>query len=266
MKFKVYNQNGKVKITKTCADGMERPMFSDVADGEMVEITVDAALTSKSHKYVTGMTEEEEPKISVMPASRALLMAVLMGSKASDEMVLASRVLEGTQQGNMPDNYEENARDLMGRKRSNESLFDKACDFLRLAAENGFLDKEESSAAINILNKESAKFAKVHPFDPILNELSGIYNMEAAKAAAVILKDEMKGTNNADTVMLHQYMILYAASVSMCVPADVFGGIKARIRSLSKKKAITPETEKYAIEVLDRELNTLSESELMSMM
>lgn len=266
MKFKVYNQNGKVKITKTCADGMERSMFSDVADGEMVEITVDAALTSKSHKYAAGKAEEEEPKISVMPASRALLIAVLMGFKASDEMVLASSVLEGAQQGNMPGNYEEKARVIMRHKRRNETLFNNACDFLQRMADNEILDREESAAAMDILNKESAKFTKVCPFAPILNELDSVHNMEAAKAAAVILRDEIKGTNNADTVMLHQYMILYAASVSMCVPADVFLDVKARIRSMAKEKVIAPETEKYAIEVLDRELNTLSESELMSMM
>lgn len=265
MKFKVYNQNGKVKITKTCADGMERPMFSDVAEGEMVEITVDATLTSKSHKYVTGMTEEEEPKISVMSASRALAMTVLIGCKPSYEMILASSVLEEAQKGNIPEDYEKKVRDLVDRKHGNDALFDKACDFLRQMMENGILDKEEASAAIDILNRESAKFAKVHPFDPILNELASIRNMEAAKAAMMILKDEMKGMDNADTVMLHQYMIKYAAAAAGCVPADVFGNIKARIRQMCEENNITCDTAKYAIEVLDRELETLSEAELMSM-
>lgn len=52
MKVRVYNQNGKVKITKVCKDGAERPMFSEVHDGEMVEIETEASISSKSHKIV----------------------------------------------------------------------------------------------------------------------------------------------------------------------------------------------------------------------
>ena len=56
MLFKVYNQNGKVKITKICRDKTERVMFSDLQDGEVVEIEVNANLSANSHKHKIGKT------------------------------------------------------------------------------------------------------------------------------------------------------------------------------------------------------------------
>lgn len=62
MKFKVYNQNGKVKITKICSDNSERPMFSDLSDGEVAEIEVGVPnVYTKSHKKkISNVTESDE--------------------------------------------------------------------------------------------------------------------------------------------------------------------------------------------------------------
>lgn len=49
MLIKVYHQNGKVKVTKT--NGYrEVPMFSNVSDGEVVEIEINANTSTTSHK------------------------------------------------------------------------------------------------------------------------------------------------------------------------------------------------------------------------
>lgn len=49
MVFKVYNNNGKVKVTKM--QGIrEVTMFSDIQDGEMAEIEVDTSSYTRSHK------------------------------------------------------------------------------------------------------------------------------------------------------------------------------------------------------------------------
>lgn len=50
MKIKVYNQNGKVSVTKICPDGNERSMFSDVKNGEVVEIEVGTSMYTRSGK------------------------------------------------------------------------------------------------------------------------------------------------------------------------------------------------------------------------
>jgi len=50
MKIKVYNENGKIKVTKISANGTEQTMFSDIAAGEVVEITVEATLSVKGEK------------------------------------------------------------------------------------------------------------------------------------------------------------------------------------------------------------------------
>lgn len=58
MLIKVYHQNGKVKVTKT--NGYrEVPMFSNVSDGEVVEIEINTNTSTTSHKekvvkYETG--------------------------------------------------------------------------------------------------------------------------------------------------------------------------------------------------------------------
>lgn len=56
MLFKVYNQNGKVKITKTM-NYVEQVMFRDVPEGSMVEIEVGSSLWTKSHAKNIGSQE-----------------------------------------------------------------------------------------------------------------------------------------------------------------------------------------------------------------
>lgn len=48
MKFRVYNKNGRVQITKECTGGQERMMFSDLKDGEVAEIETEVTQCSKS--------------------------------------------------------------------------------------------------------------------------------------------------------------------------------------------------------------------------
>lgn len=42
MKIKVYNENGNIKITKITCTGVEQTMFSNLYDGEVAEIDVEA--------------------------------------------------------------------------------------------------------------------------------------------------------------------------------------------------------------------------------
>ena len=50
--IKVYNENGKVKITKIAPSGIEQVMFSDLKDGEIAEINVDFSPTVQARKIV----------------------------------------------------------------------------------------------------------------------------------------------------------------------------------------------------------------------
>lgn len=58
MLLKVYNQNGKVKITKT-SGYLEQTMFSNLQDGEMAEIEIGISQYTKSHKTKIGESETE---------------------------------------------------------------------------------------------------------------------------------------------------------------------------------------------------------------
>lgn len=53
MKIKVYNEKGKIKITKVVPGYMEQTIFSDLKDGEVAEINVGVAnlyLTAEKEK------------------------------------------------------------------------------------------------------------------------------------------------------------------------------------------------------------------------
>lgn len=50
MKFKIYNENGKIKVTKIAASNEEQVMYKDIKDGECVEIEVDFTPTIYSRK------------------------------------------------------------------------------------------------------------------------------------------------------------------------------------------------------------------------
>lgn len=56
MIFKVYNNNGKIKITKTM-NYVEQVMFRDVPDGHMVEIEVGSSLWTKSRSKNSAAQE-----------------------------------------------------------------------------------------------------------------------------------------------------------------------------------------------------------------
>lgn len=49
-KFRIYNENGKIKVIKVTANNVEQIMYSDIKDGEFVEIEVDFTPTIQSRK------------------------------------------------------------------------------------------------------------------------------------------------------------------------------------------------------------------------
>ena len=49
-RIKVYNEKGKIKITKIAPYGIEQIMFSDLKDGEVAEIVVDFVPTLQAKK------------------------------------------------------------------------------------------------------------------------------------------------------------------------------------------------------------------------
>lgn len=53
MMIRIYNQGGKVRVTKTCGH-LEQTMFSSVEDGECVEVNVEASICTKSSKKRAG--------------------------------------------------------------------------------------------------------------------------------------------------------------------------------------------------------------------
>lgn len=53
MKFKVYNENGTVKVTKILENGTEQVMFSNIQSGQVAEIKVIAE--TSYHAYLNGV-------------------------------------------------------------------------------------------------------------------------------------------------------------------------------------------------------------------
>ena len=49
MKIKVYNENGKVKVTKVTEDETEFTMFSNVIDGEVAIIEIQSSISIKGN-------------------------------------------------------------------------------------------------------------------------------------------------------------------------------------------------------------------------
>lgn len=54
MKIKVYNENGNIRITKITPSGVEQTMFSNLIDGEVVEIDVECNYTIRAEKDSAG--------------------------------------------------------------------------------------------------------------------------------------------------------------------------------------------------------------------
>ena len=50
MKIKVYNENGNIRITKITCTGVEQTMFSNLYDGEVAEIDVEANISIHEEK------------------------------------------------------------------------------------------------------------------------------------------------------------------------------------------------------------------------
>ena len=55
MIIKVYNQCGKIKVTKICGNGLEQTIFSDIQNGEAATIEIGTSQYTKAKK---GKSEE----------------------------------------------------------------------------------------------------------------------------------------------------------------------------------------------------------------
>lgn len=60
MVVKVYNQSGKVKITKICGNGVEHTMFSDLKNGEEATIEIGTSQYIKAEKGGTNKEANSE--------------------------------------------------------------------------------------------------------------------------------------------------------------------------------------------------------------
>lgn len=248
MKFRVYNQNGKVKVTKICADGAERPMFSEVADGEMVEIEVGSTITTKSHKYKTD--NQGTSKISLEPAARILMSS--MAPRPKSETMLAADVLRATEAGTVPDDYEDRARDIMSRKHDGESLFKNAIEYLRFAKEKDALDEDEYETAVDVLTTEEARFSHVHPFDIIIEHLECMTD-EVYKIAASMLRSYIKQTKFSDEVnVAYRHAVQFITKAKSISADEVFSEVVAYINDLVKKGIVNRPAADGAVEVLTR--------------
>lgn len=49
MKFKVYNENGIVRVTKVTENGVEQTMFSNIQTGQVAEMEVVADISYHAH-------------------------------------------------------------------------------------------------------------------------------------------------------------------------------------------------------------------------
>lgn len=50
MQFKVYNENGIIRVTKITQSGLEQTMYSDIQNGQVAVINIEAEISCYSHK------------------------------------------------------------------------------------------------------------------------------------------------------------------------------------------------------------------------
>lgn len=136
MVFKVYNQNGKVKVTKLCGV-MEQTMFSDIQEGEMVEIEVGTTQFTKSKKKKANAAST-----SFRKTIAALEFSTGTGIDYKEEALFAAKVLRDTEAGKHAV-YEE-----VGRL-----SLEKPILYLQSAKDNQIVSDEEASRAIAVLRK-----------------------------------------------------------------------------------------------------------------
>lgn len=248
MKFRVYNQNGKVKVTKICLDGAERPMFSEVADGEMVEIEVDSTITTKSHKYKA----DKQDALNVSLELAARMLAFSMASRFKSETMLACDVLRAAEAGTVPDRYEDRVRDIMSCKHDGESLFKNAVEYLRFAKEKNVINEDVYETAADVLTTEEARFSNVNPFDSIIEHLERMTD-EVYKIAASMLRSYTRQTQfSYEANVTYRNMVRFIAKAKSISADEVFREVVAHINSLVKKGIVNRPAADGAIEILTR--------------
>ena len=150
MIFRVYNQNGKVKITKVCRDNVERPMFRNVPDGEFVEIETEVTQCSRSMKKIgqAGETQTESSDRVV----RVLEFAISSGIDYEDEAKLAVSVLDGTADETCIAEARSlvRNRELLGAQ-IRHTLFGNVISCLEFACANGIISDDEKAHAVSRL-------------------------------------------------------------------------------------------------------------------
>lgn len=151
MIFRVYNQNGKVKITKVCRDNVERPMFSNVPDGEFVEIETEVTQCSRSMKKKIGQAEETQTESSDK-AVRVLEFAISSGIDYEDEAKLAVSVLDGAADEACTAEARSlvRNRELLGAQ-IRHTLFGNVISCLEFACANGIISDDEKAHAVSRL-------------------------------------------------------------------------------------------------------------------
>lgn len=153
MIFRVYNQNGKVKITKVCRDNVERPMFSSVPDGEFVEIETEVTQCSRSMKKKIGQAEETQTESSDK-AVRVLEFAISSGIDYEDEAKLAVSVLDGAADETCTAEAQQiiKNRGLAGAQ-IQYALFNNVVSCLEFACANNIIsDDEKTHAVFQLMN------------------------------------------------------------------------------------------------------------------
>lgn len=151
MIFRVYNQNGKVKITKVCRDNVEHPMFSSVLDGEVVEIETEIMQYSKSRKRKIGQAGETQTESSDK-AVRVLEFAINSGIDYEDEAKLAVSVLDGAADETCTAEARSlvRNRELLGTQ-IRHTLFGNVISCLEFACANGIISDDEKAHAVSRL-------------------------------------------------------------------------------------------------------------------
>lgn len=160
MTFRVYNQNGKVKVTKVCQDNVERPMFSDIPDGEFVEIETHVTQCSKSRKKKIGGQDLKLPAEDIseedvfMTFGRSIMgleCAIKAGIDYEDEVRLAIGVLKSVREYGPKSDLTEQTEELVKKKQLlgkqiTYALFTNVLMYQRFMLYNGMISEDEADS------------------------------------------------------------------------------------------------------------------------
>lgn len=165
--IRVYNQNGRIKVTKIC-NLVEQTMYSDLGDGEMAEIEVSVSQCTRSHKKKIGDKQaSNKPQCVSFEKAITVLESIAEKNVQYTKEMLAIQILQDAQAGKLPEVGNMNKQTAL-------AVFSKPIKFLQFSADNHIISTEEANQAVDTLTTYGGHPMYKSTVKMILNSMCGI--------------------------------------------------------------------------------------------